>query len=262
MKKNSYSSIVIKIGSSTLAHKTGLINLRNIENIVKVIADIKNSGVDVIIVSSGAIGVGTGKLGLKERPADMPGKQAAAAVGQCELMYMYDKLFSVYNHTVAQVLLTANEFDSAEHRSNVLNTFERLKQYDTIPIVNENDTVAVEEIELGDNDALSALVACLTGSDALIVLSDIDGYYTADPTRDTNAELVPIIHGISDDMLAAAGGSVSGLGTGGMITKLKAACMVNAKGITMHIINGHNPELLYDVLAGKSVGSTFLPENM
>ena len=249
--------IVIKIGTSTLAHNTGLINIRAVELLCKVISDIKNAGHEVILVSSGAIGMGTGKLGLLTRPTDIPTKQAAAAVGQCELMYTYDKLFSRYNHTVAQLLITGDDIASEERHVNFSNTINRLLMLRAIPIINENDTVATKEIVIGDNDTLAAIVAESVKADKLVLLSDIDGLYTADPHTNLSAKLIEVVHEIDDDLLTLAGGCAGNLGTGGMLTKLEAAKICLACGCEMIITNGARPENLYDILDGKSVGTTF-----
>ncbi|MFA9379996.1 MAG: glutamate 5-kinase [Acetanaerobacterium sp.] len=250
--------IVVKVGTSTLAYDTGRMNIRKIERLVKVLADIKNAGREVVLVSSGAIGVGAGKLGLAKRPSDIPSKQAAAAVGQCELMYTYDKLFGEYNHTVAQVLLTRDVIDDAARRKNVENTFCRLLEMGCIPIVNENDTVATEEIEFGDNDTLSALVASVCGAQALIVLTDIDGLYTGDPRIEKNACLIERVTDITDELCELAGGAGSSLGTGGMVTKLNAARIAMQNDITMSIVNGATPEAIYDLIEGKCAGTLFM----
>ena len=240
--------IVVKVGSSTLTYETGMINIRRVEKLVKVLADLRNSGKEIVLVSSGAVAVGVGKLGLKERPHDTPSKQAAAAVGQCELMYLYDKLFAEYNHNVAQVLLTRDIVEVEKRTENVVNTFNRLLEMGVIPVVNENDTVAVEEIEFGDNDTLSAIVATLVGANALILMSDIDGLYTANPHEDPNATLIRRVETIDDSILSIAGGAGSNRGTGGMITKIHAAQIACSKGIDMAIIQGENPDLLYDLM--------------
>lgn len=252
-----YKNIVFKVGTSTLAHSSGQINIRNTENLVKVLSDMKNTGRNIILVSSGAIGVGFGKLGIKKRPLDTPSKQAAAAVGQCELMYIYDKLFSQYNHTVAQILLTGDVLDSPERRNNVINTFSRLAEMGTIPIVNENDTVSVEEIEFGDNDTLSALVATLVNADALIILSDIDGLFSKNPRTCADAELIEDVYDIDDYILSIAEDAGTDLGTGGMITKVNAAQKATQSGIDVFIVNGKNPLILYDLLDGKKRGTYF-----
>lgn len=249
--------IVIKVGTSTLAHPTGHLNIRRVEEICKVISDIKNAGDEVILVSSGAIGMGTGKLGLSERPRDIPTKQAAAAVGQCELMYTYDKLFGEYNHTVAQILITGADIESDVRHDNFTNTIARLLELGAIPVINENDTVATDEIVIGDNDTLAAIVAKSVRADLLVLLSDIDGLYTADPHKDTNAKLIESIHTVDDGLYAIAGGKGSSLGTGGMITKLNAAKICLDCGCDMIIANGNAPAKLYDIVAGKPVGTRF-----
>ena len=249
--------IVIKIGTSTLTHKSGNLNIRHIEELCKVTSDLKNAGHEIILVSSGAIGMGVGKLGLTERPGDMPTKQAAAAVGQCELMYFYDKLFSEYNHTVGQILVTGSDLSHAERGLNFKNTVERLLQLHVLPIINENDTVATEEIKVGDNDTLAAIVATVTRSDLLILLSDIDGFYTADPRKDPSATLIPDVYTLTEEILALAGDAGSSLGTGGMRTKLYAARLCTERGTDMVIANGEHPEFLYDIAEGLPVGTKF-----
>ncbi len=250
--------IVIKVGTSTLTHKTGRLNIRRMEKLVKVISDIQNSGRQVTLVSSGAIGLGMGKMGMQNRPTETPLKQACAAVGQCELMYIYDKLFGNYNITVAQILLTKYILDTPR-KNNVVNTFEQLFARGVIPVVNENDTVAIDELELefGENDTLAAHVAQFSNSDMLIILSDIDGFYDANPKIDPNAKLIPMVTEINDDIRKLAGDAVSGLGTGGMITKINAAEMAMNAGIDMAILNGRNPDILYDLFDGKQVGTIF-----
>lgn len=249
--------IVIKIGTSTLAHPTGHLNIRRVEELCKAISDIKNAGHQVILVSSGAIGMGIGKLGLLQRPQDIPTKQAAAAVGQCELMYTYDKLFSEYNHTVAQLLITGDDVDHEDRHTNFSNTLNRLLELDAMPIINENDTIATAELGIGDNDTLSAIVAKSIRADKLILLSDIDGLYTADPHTDPNAKLITRASCVDDALLSLAGASASSQGTGGMVTKLQAAKICLSCGCEMIIANGNNPANLYDILDGKSVGTTF-----
>ena len=249
--------IVIKIGTSTLTHGTGHLNIRRVEGLCKVISDIKNSGHEVILVSSGAIGMGVGKLGLRSRPTDIPTKQAAAAVGQCELMYTYDKLFGEYHHTVAQLLITGDDVENEKRHSNFSNTLNRLLELGALPIINENDTVSTDEIVIGDNDTLAAIVAQSVSADLLVLLSDIDGLYTADPHRDPNARLIPMIHEVNDEILALAGGSGTKLGTGGMVTKLQAAKICLSCGCAMVITNGNDPDHLYDILDGKPIGTTF-----
>ena len=250
--------IVIKVGTSTLAHTTGQLNIRRVELLCTVMSDLKNAGHEVILVSSGAIGMGVGKLSLKARPTDMATKQAAAAVGQCELMYTYDKLFSEYHHTVAQILLTGADLRDEERRENFHRTLFRLLELSALPIINENDTVATDEIGIGDNDSLGAIVAVNANADLLILLSDIDGLYDADPHTDPHAKLIPVVKTIGDDILALAGGAGSSLGTGGMATKLHAAQMVVEAGIDMVIANGAEPEVLYRITDGECVGTRFV----
>ena len=249
--------LVVKIGTSTLAHPTGHLNIRLVEELCKIISDIKNAGNDVTLVSSGAIGMGVGKLGLRKRPEDIPTKQAAAAVGQCELMYTYDKIFSEYNLTVAQILITGEDIGDEGRHSNFKNTLNRLLELDVIPIINENDTVATEELGIGDNDTLAAIVAKSIGAEKLILLSDIDGLFTADPHKDKNATLISRIDKIDESVLALGGKSILGQGTGGMATKLEAAKICTAAGCDMIIANGSRPANLYDILDGKAVGTTF-----
>lgn len=250
--------VVIKVGTSTLTHSTGRLNIRRVETLCKVLSDIKNAGHEVVLVSSGAIGMGVGKLKLHARPQDMPGKQAAAAVGQCELMYVYDKLFSEYNHTAAQILLTGEDMRDEKRHGNFANTMLRLLEWGAIPVINENDTVATDEIAVGDNDTLSALVAVSVKADLLVLLSDIDGLYTADPRTHADAALIPEVAELTPAILAAAGGRGSALGTGGMATKLTAASLCMEAGVDMIIMNGSRPAALYDVLAGEAVGTRFI----
>lgn len=250
--------IVIKVGTSTLAHATGRLNIRRVEQLCKVISDLKNAGHEIVLVSSGAIGMGVGKLSLRERPQDMPTKQAAAAVGQCELMYTYDKLFSEYHHTVAQILLTGSDIRDAQRRENFHNTLFRLLELGVLPVINENDTIATEEIVIGDNDTLAAIVAVNAGAELLILLSDIDGLYTGDPHANPEAKLIAQVDELTPEILALAGDSSSGLGTGGMMTKLHAARIAAEAGCDMVIANGGNPDVLYGIVAGERVGTRFL----
>lgn len=255
----SYKRVVVKIGSSTLTHATGQLNIRRMEHLVKVLSDIKNSGVELVVVSSGAMAVGRGKLGFSDRPEDIETKQALSAVGQCELMYLYDNQFSEYNHTVAQVLLTNEDVADSGRRKYIENTLFRLIELGTIPIINENDTVSVREIEVGvfnENDGLSAIVANLVHADLLIVVSDIDGLYDSDPRVNGEAKLLQVV----EDIEAAkryAGGAGSTVGTGGMATKIMAAEVVTESGTDMVILNGNNPENLYRAVEGKPVGTLF-----
>lgn len=253
---------VVKIGTSTLAHPTGLLNIRRVEELCQVLSDLKNCGHQVILVSSGAIGMGVGKLSLKERPKDIPTKQAAAAVGQCELMYTYDRLFQKYHHTVAQILLTGADFRHDDRYHNFQNTMQRLLELDVLPIINENDTIATDEIKVGDNDTLSAMVAVSIKADRLILLSDIDGLYTADPHKCAEATLIHEVKEISDEIMSLAGDEGSSLGTGGMKTKLHAAEICMKDGCEMVILNGANPALLYDLFDGKQVGTRFLTKGV
>ena len=243
--------IVVKVGTSTLAHGTGKLNIKRTGALVQVLSDLKNAGHEVILVSSGAIGMGVGKLGLREKPTDIPTKQAAAAVGQCELMYTYDRLFTEYGHTVAQILLTGSDFTSDERHENFNNTMGRLLTLGALPVINENDTIATEEIKVGDNDTLSALVAVSVQADLLVILSDVDGLYSADPRKNADAQFIERVHGVPESVFKAAGDAGSALGTGGMLTKLKAAKICVEKGVNMAIANGETPELLYDVVDGK-----------
>lgn len=249
--------IVIKIGTSTLTHKTGNLNIRRVEELCKVISDVKNAGHEIILVSSGAIGMGVGKLGLTSKPQDIPSKQAVAAVGQCELMYVYDKIFDQYHHTVAQILIAGTDLENATHRENFSNTVSRLLTYGALPIINENDTIATEEIVIGDNDTLGAIVAKCVDAEQLILLSDIEGLYTADPKKDPNAKLITQVTEVTDELRALASGKGTVLGTGGMVTKLQAAEICLDTGIRMVIANGSDPKNLYGIMDGKMIGTTF-----
>ena len=250
--------VVIKVGTSTLTHSTGRLNIRRVEELCKVLSDLKNAGHEVILVSSGAIGMGVGKLNLSKRPEDIPTKQAAAAVGQCELMYTYDKFFTEYNHNIAQILITAPDIDDEARKNNFHNTLKRALELNVLPIINENDTVATEELGIGDNDTLSAIVAASIAADLLVLLSDIDGLYDSDPHQNKNAQLIRTVRGVDEKMFELAGGKGSALGTGGMVTKLKAAQIVNNAGCDMIIANGEDPKILYDILAGEQIGTKFI----
>ena len=251
--------IVVKVGTSTLAHPTGRLNIQRMEKLCKVLSDLKNMGHEIILVSSGAIAMGFGKLNLSERPKDVPTKQASAAVGQCELMYIYDKLFTEYNHTVAQLLITAPDIEEGGVRKqNFHNTLARLLELGALPGINENDTISTEEFGIGDNDTLSAIVAVTIQADLLILLSDIDGLFDGDPRKNPDAKLIDTVEKIDEHIISLGGGSGSNLGTGGMATKLRAAQMATAAGCEMVIANGQSPEVLYDVAAGKRVGTRFL----
>lgn len=254
--------IVVKIGTSTLAYATGQLNIRRVEELCKTMSDIRNAGHELILVSSGAIGMGVGKLGLRTRPRDIPTKQAAAAVGQCELMYVYDKLFSEYHHTVAQLLITADNLSNETRHANFTNTLNRLLELGAVPVINENDTVATDEIVIGDNDTLAAMVAESVEANLLVLLSDIDGLYTADPHADPRARLLPVVHRVDDGIRALAGVSSTDQGTGGMVTKLRAAEICLNCGCEMVIANGREPMLLYDIVEGKPVGTRFVGESV
>ena len=251
--------IVVKVGTSTLAYATGRLNIQRVERMCRVLSDLKNAGHEIILVSSGAIAMGFGKLNLRERPHDMPTKQASAAVGQCELMYVYDKLFTEYNHTVAQLLITAPDIaDGGSRKANFHNTMDRLLELGALPVINENDTISTEEIAVGDNDTLSAIVAATVSADLLVLLSDIDGLYDGDPRKNPDAKLIPTVETVDERIVALGGGSGSSLGTGGMATKLLAAQIAVGAGCEMVIANGEKPELLYDIVAGKPIGTRFL----
>ena len=249
--------IVVKVGTSTLTYQNGCVNIRRIESLCKIISDLMNAGHQIILVSSGAIGMGVGKLNLKERPKDIAGKQAAAAVGQCELMYIYDREFGEYNRTVAQILLTAPDLKCEDRHSKFEATVSRLLEFGVLPIINENDTVATEEIEFGDNDTLAALVAEGVKADLLVLLSDIDGLYTGDPHKDSSATLIPEVARITPEIEALGGGAGSSLGTGGMFTKIRAAKISTEAGCDMIIANGTYPELLYKIADNEPVGTKF-----
>ncbi len=250
--------VVVKLGTSTLTHRTGRLNIRRVENLVKNLADLQNAGHELILVSSGAIGLGMSKLGLAEKPKDTPSKQACAAVGQCELMYLYDKLFGEYSLKVAQMLLTKYIL-LEDRKKNVQNALETIISYGVIPVVNENDTVAIDELELevGENDSLAATVACLANADLLIIMSDIDGLYDSDPRQDPGAKLIPVVEDITDEIRMLAGGAGTHLGTGGMITKVRAAEIANENGIDMIVLNGKDPDNLYKLFETGSMGTLF-----
>ncbi len=249
--------IVVKVGTSTLTHSSGHLNIMQFERLCKVLSDLKNAGHEIVLVSSGAIGMGVGKLSLAGRPDDMPTKQAAAAVGQCELMYLYDRQFSEYNHTVAQILITGEELEHPDLRQNFENTIYRLLELGALPVINENDTVATAEIAVGDNDTLSAIVATGIRADLLILLSDVDGLCSADPRTDRAAHIIPVVEALTPEIRALAGGEGSTLGTGGMRTKLHAAEIATAGGVEMIIANGARPQDLYRIVAGEPVGTRF-----
>ncbi len=249
--------VVIKVGTSTLTYDNGNINIRRIEVLSQVISDITHSGMEVVLVTSGAVGVGVSKMGFSERPKTTQGKQAASAIGQSELMSMYGKFFSEFGLRVAQILITKNVLEDSERKTNAINAFNTLLSWGVVPIVNENDVISTAEIEFGDNDTLSAVVAELIGADELIILSDIDGLFDKDPAKYEDAKLIPVVHKVTDELKMAAGGAGTNRGTGGMVTKLIAAEKAINAGIEMVIINGKDPKTIYDVLEGKQVGTKF-----
>lgn len=252
--------VVVKIGTSTLTYDSGKLNLRRVEMLCRALSDLQNSGKKIVLVSSGAVGVGMGKLGMTSRPHSTAKKQALAAIGQCELMFIYDKFFGEYHQTVAQVLLTADVTARENSRRNVVNTFSELLDMNIIPIVNENDTVAVDELEglnFGDNDTLSAIVATLVDADALLILTDIDGVYDKNPKTNPDARRIPVIREINDEVRAMAGGAGSNRGTGGMTTKIRAAQVAAEKHIPTYILAGDDPENLYRAFNGEDIGTVF-----
>ena len=254
---------VIKVGTSTLTYENGKINYRRIEALCKVLADLQNSGEDIMLVSSGAIGVGMGKTGLEKRPSETKKKQALAAIGQCELMFMYDKIFGEYNHSVAQILLTADAVETEKKRSNINNTIDELLSMGIIPIINENDTVSTDELDgnnFGDNDMLSAIVSHIINADRLVILTDIDGLYDSNPRVNENAKKLDVVTKINKSVLDMAAGTGSNRGTGGMITKLQAADYATKRGIEVHVMNGNDPKLIYEVFEGKTPGTKFIAQ--
>lgn len=253
-----YKRIVVKVGTSTLTYDTGMENLLSIEKLAMVLSDLLNQGKEVVLVTSGAIGVGVGRLKLKEKPHTIREKQAVAAVGQCELMHLYSKFFSEYGHLVGQILLTRDVVEDDHKRHNVINTFETLIEKGIVPIVNENDSVATDEIEFGDNDTLSAIVADIIKADLLIILSDIDGFYDSDPRTNNDSELLSYIEEITPEIEEYAGGVGSNRGTGGMVTKLSAAKIATSAGVDMVLCNGSDPEIIFDVLDSKEIGTLFI----
>ncbi len=255
--KKDIKRIVVKVGTSTLTYDTGKINLRRMSKLAQVLSDLKNAGIEIALVTSGAIGVGVGKLGLKERPKDTPGRQAAATVGQCELMFLYDKFFGEYGNITGQLLVTKDDFEDEERHRNLHNSFMKLFEYGAIPVINENDSVAVDEIVFGDNDSLSAHVAKIVDADILIILTDIDGLFSANPREDENAVLIHSVDEINDEILALAGGSGTNRGTGGMITKLHAAQIATQAGIDTVVMNGSDPEEIYKLIDGRQIGTLF-----
>lgn len=252
-----FKKIVIKVGSSTLTYDNGRPNLRRIEQLCRVVSDLKNRGIDVILVSSGAIAVGVNRLRLPARPKDTKGKQAAAAVGQCDLMSIYDRSFAEYGYVSAQILLNRDVIDHEDRKINVINTFNTLLEYGAIPIVNENDSVSVEEILFGDNDNLSAIVAALVEAQGLIILTDIDGYYDDNPRENPDARLIHEVNEITDEMIENAGGNGTSRGTGGMRTKLEAAKYAASHNVQTIIMSGDDPKKIFDIFDGYSIGTVF-----
>lgn len=255
MRNLKSDTVVVKIGTSSLTHPNGKMNLRFIEELVAVLCELKNQGKNVVLVSSGAIGVGVSKLRLPKRPDDIKTKQAAAAVGQCQLMSIYDRFFSLYGQDVAQILITKYIIDNKKSKINAQNTLNELFKMNVVPIVNENDVISTEEIEFGDNDTLSAYVAMLTNADLLIILTDIDGYYSQNPKENEDACFIPEINNITDDILKNAGGAGTNRGTGGMYTKLIAAQIAMKNDIATVIASGEDPRIIYDITEGKEVGT-------
>ncbi len=249
--------IVVKVGTSTLAHHTGNLNIRRVEDLTRVLSDIKNAGHEILLVSSGATGMGEGKLGLTGNMEDIAVKQAASSVGQCELMYTYDRLFQQYSHVVAQVLLTRADVEDATGRENLRNTFTRLLDLGVLPVINENDSVATEEFFIGENDQLAVQVATIVQADLIVLLSDIDGLFTADPRKDPDAKLIRRVDKITPELAAFAGGTGSDLGSGGMSAKVEAARHAMEAGYDLIIANGVHPEVLYDIIEGKEAGTFF-----
>lgn len=254
--------IVIKIGTSSLTHsETGRLNLRKLEVLVREISDLHNQGKDIVLVSSGAIGVGAAALGLDGKPAELEKKQACAAVGQARLMMIYQKLFSEYNQTAAQILMTKNTMLNNLNRKNAQNTFEELLKVGAIPIVNENDSVSTYEIQFGDNDTLSAVVAALIGADLLILLSDIDGLFTDDPNTNPDARFIDVVEALDEHLLHMGKASTgSKVGTGGMATKLTAAEIATAAGTDMVIANGADFHVIHKIVEGRRYGTLFVSQ--
>ena len=256
--------IVIKVGTSTLTYETGKINFSRIDKLARVMSDLLNQGKEVILVTSGAIGVGASKMNLAEKPKNIPERQAAAAVGQCELMHIYSKFFSEYGHIVGQILLTRDVVGDETCKKNVINTFESLLNKGIVPIVNENDSVSVVEIKAGqkdtfsENDTLSAIVAKLVKADLLIILSDVDGFYTSDPRKNSKAEKFSIIREISPEIEKCAEGAGSNRGTGGAVTRLVAAKLATLSGVNMILTNGNDPEKIIDIINGEDIGTLFV----
>jgi glutamate 5-kinase len=261
IKLRDKKKIVIKIGTSSLTHANGRINFERIEKLTMVLSDLRKGGKNVILVTSGAIAVGASKIGLTERPTKLAEKQALAAIGQAELIKIYDEAFSKYSQISAQVLLTKDGVMNPIRRYNAKNTLNTLMHMQIIPIINENDTVSTDEIEFGDNDTLSAHVASLTDADLLIILSDIDGLYNGDPRKDTNATIISKVNEITPEIEEVAGTTNSAFAKGGMATKISAGKICNKAGIDMIIAKGEDPAILFDLLEGKDIGTLFVARN-
>ena len=252
--------IVIKVGTSSLTYENGKLNLCSMERLVRVIADLKNSGKEIVLVSSAAIAVGQNRLGLKSRPKETKEKQATAAVGQCDLMAMYSKLFHEYGWNVAQMLLTRDCIDDRKRRENAMNTMECLLEMGAVPIINENDTVSVEELVFGDNDKLSAMVAAVCGADMLIILTDTEGLFDSDPRENSDAKLISRVDKITDEIYEISGGAGTNRGTGGMRTKIEAAEYASNHGIDTIVMSGSRPSEIYKIFDGEKAGTLFKAE--
>ncbi len=248
--------IVIKVGTSTLCYKTGNLNIRRVRRLIEVMSDLKNQGKDIIFVTSGAVGIGVGRAGLSQRPKDMPTKQACAAIGQCELMNIYDREFTRYNHTVAQILVTRDVISNKIRHENAFNTLHRLLEMGVVPVINANDTVSIEQLDFDENDTLSAMTAQLCEADLLVILTDVDGLYDKNPSL-PDAKHIPVVNKLTDEMIAAAGEKGSELASGGMLTKLEAAKIAGESGIPTVIINGDCPENLYGIFDGTAKYTLF-----
>lgn len=253
---NGKKRIVVKVGTSTLTHSTGKMNIARMAKLASVLSDLKNEGHEVVLVSSGAIAVGWSKLGLSERPKKVSELQASASVGQSELMFLYDKLFSEYTVTVSQLLVSADTLENSVEKEHLMDTFNQLLEYGTLPIINENDAVYIDELLNGDNDCLSAMIASLIDADLLIMLTDTDGLFDSNPNENENAKLIGVVEKIDENVYSIAGGAGE-KGTGGFATKIKAAEIATNSGIPVVIMNGEKPTSIYKVLSGESVGTYF-----
>lgn len=259
MERN-WKRIVVKVGTSTICRDNGTLNLRRIDRLARTLSDLNHSGHEMVLVTSGATIAGMQKVNLVKRPDTTAGKQAVAAIGQCELMSVYDRCFMDYGVITGQILLTKDITEEADSRKNAVATFSQLLSMHAVPIVNENDSVSTYEFHYGDNDTLSAVVASLIDADGLIILSDIDGLYDSDPTENKHARMIHTVHEITPEIIAMASGSHTSQGTGGFVTKLRAAKIALAHGIPATVVNGEDPEIIYDLLEGKSIGTDFVPK--